>query len=58
MLKGKITVVIIAHRLSTIRKVDKIYLINKGKIIEEGSYDDLKNDNKSEFSKLLSHQVI
>ncbi len=58
MLKGKITVVIIAHRLSTIRKVDKIYLINKGKIIEEGSYDDLKNDNKSEFSKLVSHQVI
>ena len=58
MLKGKITVIIIAHRLSTIKKVDKIYLMNKGKIIEEGSYDDLKNDNKSEFSKLVSLQVI
>ena len=38
MLKGKITVIIIAHRLSTIKKVDKIFLIKKGKIIEQGDY--------------------
>lgn len=58
MLKGKITVIIIAHRLSTIKKVDKIFLIKKGKIIEQGTYDELKNNHKSEFSKLASLQVL
>jgi len=58
LLKGKITVIIIAHRLSTIKKVDKIYLIDKGKIIEQGSYDELKNNNNSKFSKLASLQVL
>ena len=57
-LKGKITVIIIAHRLSTIKKVDKIYLLSKGKIIESGNYKDLMNNNNSKFSKLASLQVL
>ena len=38
--KGK-TTVIIAHRLSTILNADKIYVIEKGKVISEGKHDDL-----------------
>ncbi|MFC1511506.1 ABC transporter ATP-binding protein [Candidatus Margulisiibacteriota bacterium] len=35
------TVIVIAHRLSTVINADKIIVIDKGKIIEEGGHDDL-----------------
>lgn len=38
--KGK-TVVIVAHRLSTVRHADKIVVLDKGKIAEEGSHQEL-----------------
>ena len=58
LLKGKITVIVIAHRLSTIKNVDMIYLLQKGKIIEKGTYKELKNNIKSRFSQLASLQVL
>lgn len=35
------TAIIIAHRLSTVRSADRIIVLQKGRIIEEGSHDDL-----------------
>lgn len=35
------TTFIIAHRLSTVRKVDRIFVLEKGKIVEEGTHDQL-----------------
>lgn len=39
--KNKSTTIIISHRISTISEADKIYVIDKGKIIQEGKHEDL-----------------
>lgn len=44
MVKGR-TAIVIAHRLSTIRMADKIIVLNKGNIIEQGTHDELLTIN-------------
>jgi len=58
LLKGKITVIIIAHRLSTIKGVDKIILLNKGNILETGSYEELINNKMSKFRSFAKLQIL
>lgn len=45
------TVIMIAHRLSTIKNVDKIYVINNGKVEEQGTHKELI-DNGGMYSKM------
>ena len=52
----KKTLIYIAHRVSTLKNVDKIFVFDNGKIVEEGEYDNLLNDSKSKFSKLYRTQ--
>ncbi len=51
------TRIVIAHRLSTIRDCDRILVLNKGRITEEGSYDELIAKN-GEFAELVRYQLI
>lgn len=49
-MKGR-TTIIIAHRMSTIEKCSKIFVLEEGKVKEEGNFDDLKNAG-GHFAKL------
>eukprot|EP01138_Halocafeteria_seosinensis_P014485 gb/GECG01014788.1/.p1 GENE.gb/GECG01014788.1/~~gb/GECG01014788.1/.p1 ORF type:complete len:303 (+),score=37.73 gb/GECG01014788.1/:1-909(+) len=53
--KGK-TVFCIAHRLSTLRNCDRILVVQKGELSEEGTYTGLSADRTSVFSKLMAEQ--
>jgi len=57
-MKGKQTIVIISHRLSTIRDCDYIYVLKKGRIIEEGSFNKLYRDEKSSFYNMCQAQNL
>ena len=47
------TSIVVAHRLSTIKNADKIIVLDKGKIIEQGSHDELLKLNNA-YAKLFS----
>lgn len=51
------TRIVIAHRLSTIQHADRIVFLDKGKIVEEGTYDELMAKNGS-FAKLVERQRL
>lgn len=40
-LHGEVTILMIAHRISTIKNADYIYLVDEGRILESGSWDEL-----------------
>jgi len=50
------TSIIIAHRLSTIRKVDKILVIDGGRIVEQGTHEELAHNDNGLYANLLKLQ--
>ncbi len=46
-LSKQVTIILIAHRLNTVRNCDKIYLLDKGELKNEGTFEELIkiNDN-------------
>lgn len=52
------TVIAIAHRLSTLKHMDRIIVLDKGRIIEEGTHNKLIRDEDSLYKKLWELQEI
>ncbi len=55
LMKGR-TTIIIAHRLSTIRRCDTIFVFSQGKVIEQGSHDQLLSKSDSLYARLCELQ--
>jgi ABC-type multidrug transport system fused ATPase/permease subunit len=55
LMEGK-TTIIIAHRLSTIRRVDRILVMKDGKIVEDGSHDELLSKENGVYANLWNIQ--
>jgi ATP-binding cassette subfamily B protein len=53
--KGK-TAIVIAHRLSTVKHADKIIVLDKGKVVEEGNHTELVA-KKGEYYRLVKNQL-
>lgn len=55
--KENLTAIVIAHRLSTIKEMDRIIVMDKGKIVEEGNFDALVK-KKGRFFRLWEKQKL
>jgi len=44
--------------LSTIKNVDRVFVLDQGKIIEDGSYSALRQDDRSRFREMVDIQSL
>lgn len=51
---GKKTIIMIAHRIKTVEKCDQIFFIDKGKVVDQGTFQELIKTNK-QFKKIAGH---
>jgi subfamily B ATP-binding cassette protein MsbA len=56
LMQGRTTLVI-AHRLSTVRAADRLVVLDQGRIVEEGTHDQLIAAN-GVYSRLAQHQLV
>ena len=50
------TTFVVAHRLSTIRNADRILVLEKGRIVQDGKHDELLGDDKGIYKRLYELQ--
>lgn len=55
LMKGR-TALVIAHRLSTIQRMNRIAVMDKGKIVQLGTHEELLKDKKGIYAQLWAHQ--
>ena len=51
---GGRTSIVIAHRLTTVEKCNRVVVIENGKVVEEGKFNELKNNDDGYFAKLAA----
>lgn len=53
-LHGELTIVLIAHRLSTVRMADRIVVLEAGRVVESGTWDELSNREQGAFRQFVA----
>jgi ABC-type bacteriocin/lantibiotic exporter with double-glycine peptidase domain len=51
-----VTRIVVAHRLSTIRNADRIYVVEAGRVVENGTFEELLHQNGL-FARLAARQL-
>jgi len=51
------TVVIVPHRLSTVRNADTIFVVDSGKVVEQGSHEELVARESGVYNGLIRRQL-
>ena len=57
IMKGK-TTLIISHRVSSVKQASHIIVLDNGKIVEEGSHNELLSNNKGVYKQLYEAQLM
>ena len=55
-LKGKRTIVIVSHRLSTVADCDRIYVMEEGRVVEQGTHEALV-ERRGAYYRMARHQM-
>jgi len=55
-LKGKRTMVIVSHRLSTVADCDRIYVMEEGRVVEQGTHETLL-ERRGAYYRMARHQM-
>jgi ATP-binding cassette subfamily B protein len=52
------TTIVIAHRLSTVRALDRLLVFDKGKVVEEGTHEQLVQRDGGIYRRLFERQAL
>jgi ATP-binding cassette subfamily B protein len=55
LMRGR-TTIIIAHRLSTVKDADRVLVIEKGQVVQQGAHRELLEDESGTYRRLVEHQ--
>jgi ATP-binding cassette subfamily C protein len=57
-LHGRLTILVITHRLATVRRADSIHVLEAGRLVESGNWDDLLNGSAGRFRAMCEAQGL
>ena len=52
------TTLVVAHRLSTVRSLDRLLVLDRGRVVEEGSHDALIRIDNGLYRRLFERQAL
>lgn len=57
-LKGQVSMMIVAHRLVTVEMADRIYVLQRGRIVQSGTWTELLSDSGGTFARMAAKQGL